>query len=142
MSKTSKIRRLKRQIDALQNKVGFLEWTNNRLLKETSIKAPSQYYTPRPVFRSQAYKEEDYFNAIIEYLYSKMDNEYRKAYDFEDNVGEIRFTVYMSNDLVNNLYNIAGFTDFYRNGNIEYFRGHKVVRVIGEKDYVDFVRSY
>jgi len=142
MSKTSKIRTLKKQLLSSQKKVDLLEWLNNQLIRKTSIKVPSKYYTPRPIIKSKYYEQERYYNTIVRYIYTKMDREYQKSYDLDEDVDNIKFVVYVSRDVFSNLCDIAGFSDFYREGDVQYFRGHKVVCVVGETDYVDFVRVY
>lgn len=142
MSKTSKIRTLKKQLLPSQKKIDFLEWSNSQLIRETSLKAPSKYYTPRPLIKSKSYEEERYYNTIVEYIYSKMDKEYQKAYDFDEDLDDLKFVVYMSREVLNNLCNVSGYSDFYREDDVQYFRGHRIVMVAGERDYIDFVRVY
>lgn len=144
MSKTKKIKRLERQVKALNNKINVLEFSNQNLLREAHYVIPSRHYTPRPEFRSDSYTEECWYNNILDYIYSAMDKEYRKVYDTEPmkNRGNIKFIVYMSHDLIGKLMNVSGYRDFgtTSNGGIT-FRGWEVVEVRGH-EYIHFVRKY
>lgn len=143
MSKTKKIKRLERKVEALNREINVLNFSNQDLLKEVTYRQPSEYYTPRPEFRSYNYSEEVWYNNILNYIYSAMDKEYRKVYDTEPRTKreDIKFIVYMSDDLIWRLGDVDGYRDFgTTHSGQTLFRGWEVVEVRG-REYVHFVRK-
>ena len=143
MSKTKKIKRLERKVKELQSSNDLLHFSNSELMKDLQYKPASVYYTPRPEVRSDDLYEEREYNNLMNYIYTAMDNEYRKVFDTEPPISyeDVKFTAYMSTDIIGRLSSLHGYQDFRTNARgVCEFRGHEVVRVIGE-NYVHFVRK-
>jgi CRISPR/Cas system CSM-associated protein Csm3 (group 7 of RAMP superfamily) len=141
MSKTTKLRRLKGKVSQLENRICGLEWSNQNLMKELQP-APLRHYTQPPEFRGSNHSEEQYYQKLINYIYSKMDQLYNDAIerDWRTNIGDIKFTLYINRRTLMRLSSTAGYRDLESTPNGYTFRGHKVVEVIGD-EHINFVRT-
>lgn len=141
MSKTTKLRRLKGKVSQLESMVSMLEWRNQELMKEIQP-IPFRHYTQPPEFRSDNYSEEKYYQKLINYIYSKMDQLYNDALekDWRTNIDGIKFTLYIGRGILIRLSNVAGYKDLEATNSGYTFRGHKVVEVI-DSGHINFVRT-
>ena len=141
VSKTKKIRRLLSKVKYLESNVNILEWSVSELMKKVTFKIPSRYYTPRPILEGGNLFELQEYRRVLDYVYKAMDNEYRKADDYDEDLGNIRFIVYMSPDLISKMMEVDFGGDFISNTSGLQFRGWEVIRVQA-RNYVHFVRVY
>ncbi|CAM0066768.1 hypothetical protein VPHK460_0283 [Vibrio phage K460] len=141
MSKTKKIKRLLSKVNSLESNVNTLEWSVSELMKKVTYKTPSRYHTPRPRLEGGSTFERQDYEQILDYVYKAMDNGYRKADDYDEDLGNIRFIVYMSPDLISKMMEVDFGRDFIRNTEGLQFRGWEVIRVQA-RNYVHFVRVY
>lgn len=141
MSKTTKLRRLKGKVSQLENKICVLEWSNQKLMKGLQP-APFRHYTQPPEFRSGDYSEEQYYQKLINYIYSKMDQIYNDALekDWRENIDDIKFILYIDRRTLMSLLDVTGYKDLEATNNGYLFRGHKVVEVTGE-GHINLVRT-
>lgn len=141
MSKTTKLRRLKGKVSQLENKICVLEWSNQKLMKEIQP-LPLRHYTQPPEFRSSDYSEEQHYQKLINYIYSKMDQLYNDALekDWRENIDDIKFILYIDRRTLMSLLDVTGYKDLEATNNGYLFRGHKVVEVTGE-GHINLVRT-
>lgn len=141
MSKTKKIKRQNLKIKSLQSKIDVLEWSLSDLAKKAVIKLPSRYYTPRPDLAGGSPMEREEYCRMLDYVYKALDNEYRRAEDFEEDISNLKFIVYMSKDVIGKMGMVDHYQEFKNIDGKFTFREWEVVVVQG-RDYVHFVRVY
>jgi putative lipase involved disintegration of autophagic bodies len=104
---------------------------------------PFKQYTHPPQLRSNNYSEEQSYQKLIDYIYTKMDQLYNDSFKIDPllNPNDIKFVLYMDRRTLLQLSRINGYRDLVSRedgGGFE-FIGHKVVEVIGE-EHINFVR--
>ena len=142
MSKTSKIRKLTKQLASAKKEIDCLNFSNSNLLIQTSVTPIKHVHTPPPEIRSNNWNEEQELNRIIGYVYKRIDEEYDMAFKIDPyaKMENIKFRVYMGCELIHRLQSIDGYTDFdsAMDGDLK-FRGHHVEQVIAPM-HLRFVR--
>lgn len=137
MSKTKKVSRLQRKVRNLEKELNF---ANSEWVQRINRTVP-YIVTPPPVFESNSNRwEVDQINTLGEYLYKEMDNAYNMAYKMGE-TDNLEFVLYIDAYSFRKLLNIAGYYDLQRDSEGKTtFRGHKVVEVLAEKNYIHFSR--
>lgn len=143
ISKTKKIKRLSKKVEGLLKEVAFLKWNNKQLFDDMKYHARKfKEPTPPPVFRSNNYYEEKELNALVEYVYRRMDESYQKALDDcpRSYISDIKFCLYLDRAVYYKLARVSGYNDFrvYKGTNIT-FGDHQVV-LVEDEGHCNFVR--
>lgn len=142
MSKTSKIRKLKKQLIAKQKEIDFQAWQIKQRLRDTAINPVKFRMEPPPVFYSNNRFEEDELNRMVRYVYRQMEKEYQMACDLDPycKIDNINFTLYLGREIYYRLLRVTGYHDFEDNlDGTRKFRGHDVV-LVDENMHCRFVR--
>lgn len=142
MSKTNKIRRLKRQVENLKNDLWVSEFTNKQLIQDASVCPKPFRMEHPPEVRSNCYDEEQYFNHMMNYIYRQMENEIQMCYDLDPYCDhtKFKFELYLDDETHYKLARISGMSQMRREKDGDYFCGHKIVRVATRECHVRLVR--
>ena len=142
MSKTNKIRRLKRQVEALKKDLWMEQFSNKCLLQDASVCPKPFRISPPPELRSSNYCEEQRMNRMMRYIYSQMEKEYQMCYDLDPYCDHTRFKfeLYLDDRTYADLVNISGLREMNRERGGDYFCGHKIIRVATRDEHIRLVR--
>lgn len=144
MSKTSKIRKLRTQLSAAQEKVVSLEYSNKRLVRDLMTRQIPFEWVPHPVpeFSSNRWDEEAELNKLANYVYRQWEVDVNREYkyDYNANHRDMKFVLYLSTRIYMMLARVAGYHDFRNDGNKLTFHGHEVILIDRVDDHIKFVR--
>ena len=91
MSKTNKIRRLKRQVESLEKALWMEQFTNKRLLQDAAVCPKPFRMEQPPELRSTNYNEEQRMNRMMRYIYRQMGSEIQMCYDSDPYCDHTKF---------------------------------------------------
>lgn len=130
MSKTRKLRRLRNQLSSCKQELEYSNFRNLQLARSDTKRVFSR--TPVPIFSGTG---SNLVEEIVNYLYYCIDQEYHKAYEYEDYTSKLEFEVYLSVDIFRTLRSVSGYSDmdYNRDTNTHTFRGHKIIEVLGRQ---------